>query len=478
MPDKLILNPSTDLHYQNVVVLDVILKNIQHLGGNFGFFPSVRDLTLRGDSNPLRANFANAQRLRPLSQHFSDLLFRLQRLALNLPLDADGLRYLIPFGSPYLEVLTLGGIRLYPNPDSEVFRDISLMPSLREFEIGVDTIADECLLFRSLIGEGEGDWNSNHSLKRIFLHFHPVHWLHTRHTTPAFTCSMYSKFRPRALRNVFFRIENSTEWDAVYEVLLTIESLEEVRLLFSLENRELVNHVPRRLLRDGPVKAKLSRLTIADNVSFNEAERLYYPFHEVCFDVLGCFPNVQRYELNTSYPVVAPTNAARQSVDRWKNNLNKSSSMSMNIKWYATPPYDALKLLRDTTTSLTIVAPGSCCEINLAMLVVCATMVKELTIISARTESISIGALPSLLDFPKLELFQIRSLRCRTKRNRRLETIKEIRSVLGSRTSSLREVRLWMHDNVEDTYHARYHENGRFTLFITPFGVREHCQSA
>ena len=148
---------------------------------------------------------------------------------------------------------------------------------------------------------------------------------------------MYLKYRIKALKNIFFRIENAEEWDAVYDVLLTIESLEELRLLFSLETpSNLVDHIPRRALRDGRIQTQISRLIIADNVSYNEAAQPYYPFHECCFDILACFPNVEIYDLNTSYPIVPPTVAAKKSVARWKKNHNPSASLVMNVKWYET----------------------------------------------------------------------------------------------------------------------------------------------
>ena len=50
-PVNQVLNPRPDLSFQNVVVLDVLLTCVAlgELWKNFTFFPSVRDLTLRGD---------------------------------------------------------------------------------------------------------------------------------------------------------------------------------------------------------------------------------------------------------------------------------------------------------------------------------------------------------------------------------------------------------------------------------------------
>ena len=123
-------------------------------------------------------------------------------------------------------------------------------------------------------------------------------------------------------------------------------------------------------------------------------------------------------------------------------------------------------------TNLKITAPGSCCKINLAKLIECTGNLKELAV-EQIGDSLKIEALPSLIDFPKLERFLVY---LRVSDKGRLEGIQ---SVLNSRPSSLRELRVWWPLKSVDGQRTAsdYFGSGRQAWFVTPFGVREHCQT-
>ena len=145
---------------------------------------------------------------------------------------------------------------------------------------------------------------------------------------------------------------------------------------------------------------------------------------------------------------------------------------NLNAIRYSTPPYEALKLLQAPMTNLKITAPGSCCKINLARLVECTGNLQELAV-EEIGDSLDIEALPSLIDFPKLERFFV-YLRIADKGR-----FKGIQSILHSRPSSLRELRIWWPYNKNDCFRncVDYFGSGRLTWFVTPFGVQEHCQT-